>query len=78
MARPVSAARRGSGRRAEAGSASPLHVRRNRASWNREADEYQREHGSQLNRFDRPSWGVWEIPEAKLQVLGDVRNKDVL
>ncbi len=50
----------------------------NRASWNRTADEYQREHASQLNRFDRPAWGVWEIPESKLGILGDVAGKDVL
>lgn len=57
---------------------SPRHILRNRASWNRDADAYQREHASQLNRFDRPSWGVWEIPEAKLDVLGDLKGKDVL
>jgi SAM-dependent methyltransferase len=57
---------------------APRHIRVNRANWNRTADEYQREHASQLNRFDRPSWGVWEIPESKLGVLGDVRRKDVL
>ena len=61
-----------------ASAASPRHVRRNRTSWNREADEYQREHASQLNRFDRPSWGTWGIPEAELEVLGHVRGKDVL
>jgi SAM-dependent methyltransferase len=54
------------------------HVRRNRSSWNREADEDQREHAAQLNRFDRMGWGTWGIPEAKLEVLGDVRGKDVL
>jgi SAM-dependent methyltransferase len=54
------------------------HVRRNRASWNREADEYQREHATQLNRFDRMGWGTWGIPDAKLDVLGEVRGKDVL
>ena len=76
MARPVSPPRRAGSK--AAGTASPRHVRRNRASWNREADDYQREHASQLNRFDRPSWGVWEIPEATLEVLGEVRGKDVL
>jgi SAM-dependent methyltransferase len=57
---------------------SSSHVRRNRASWNREADEYQREHAAQLNRFDRMGWGTWGIPDAGLDVLGDVRGKDVL
>jgi SAM-dependent methyltransferase len=57
---------------------SSSYVRRNRASWNEEADAYQREHASQLNRFDRPGWGVWQIPDARLDVLGDVRDRDVL
>lgn len=57
---------------------SSSHVRRNRASWNKEADEYQREHASQLNRFDRMGWGTWGIPDADLDVLGDVAGKDVL
>ena len=61
-----------------AATASPRHVLRNRASWNREADAYQREHASQLNRFDRPRWGAWGIPESSLNVLGDVAGKDVL
>jgi SAM-dependent methyltransferase len=54
------------------------HVRKNRRDWDRTSDEYQREHARQLNRFDRPSWGVWGIPESRLNVLGDVRGKDVL
>lgn len=24
------------------------------------------------------AWGVWQIPEAELNVLGDVREKDIL
>ena len=67
-----------SGPRAAKAPTQPSYVRRNRASWNREADEYQRDHASQLNRFDRPAWGVWQIPETELRVLGDVAGKDVL
>lgn len=74
----MSPSRRGGMRGAGEATASPRHVRRNRASWNREADDYQREHGSQLNRFDRPRWGTWGIPESSLKVLGDVAGKDVL
>ena len=74
----MSPSRRGGVRSADGATASPRHVRRNRASWNREADDYQREHGSQLNRFDRPRWGTWGIPESSLNVLGDVAGKDVL
>lgn len=65
-------------RRVQTTGRSSSHVRSNRASWDREADEYQREHSTQLNRFDRMGWGIWGIPDAKLDVLGDVRGKDVL
>jgi len=54
------------------------HVRKNRRYWERVSDEYQRLHARQLNRFDRPRWGVWGIPEATLRVLGDVSEMDVL
>lgn len=57
---------------------SPSHTRRNLAYWRREADEYQREHARQLNRFGRPAWGIWSLPEARLRVLGDVADRDVL
>jgi SAM-dependent methyltransferase len=54
------------------------HVRKNRRDWDRTSDEYQRDHARQLNRFDRPKWGTWGIPESSVGVLGDVRGKDVL
>jgi hypothetical protein len=54
---------------------SPRHVRKNRRDWDTGADEYQAEHAKQLNRFGRPVWGVWGIPESTLQVLGDVRGR---
>jgi SAM-dependent methyltransferase len=56
----------------------PRYIARNRASWNREADDYQREHGSQLNRFDKPRWGTFGIPDDSIDVLGDVADRDVL
>lgn len=57
---------------------SRRHVRKNRRYWEGVSEEYQQLHARQLNRFDRPRWGVWGIPETKLRVLGDVRDKDVL
>ncbi|HEX9123728.1 MAG TPA: class I SAM-dependent methyltransferase [Actinomycetota bacterium] len=59
-------------------SPTPTHVRKNRRFWDRYSDEYQREHARQLNRWDRPTWGVWAIPEATLNVLGDVEGADIL
>ena len=53
------------------------HERRNRAFWDADADDYQEVHGEEL--ADSPdAWGVWRLPEAELQVLGDVSGLDVL
>jgi SAM-dependent methyltransferase len=52
------------------------HVVKNRSFWNRSSDAYQRTHGEQLR--NPKAWGVWEIPEAALGILGDVRGKRVL
>jgi SAM-dependent methyltransferase len=57
---------------------SGTHVRKNRKYWDGVADEYQRDHATQLNDWDRPVWGVWAVPEAELRILGDVAGKDVL
>jgi SAM-dependent methyltransferase len=53
------------------------HVARNRSHWNATSADYQRRHGDFL-RADRPAWGIWQIPEEELGVLGDVRERDVL
>jgi SAM-dependent methyltransferase len=49
----------------------------NRAYWDRRSDEYQERHEAFIGRPE-PRWGMWQIPEAELQVLGDVDGKDVL
>jgi ubiquinone/menaquinone biosynthesis C-methylase UbiE len=50
---------------------------RNRAYWDRTAGEYQERHGAFIGQAE-PRWGVWQIPESELDVLGDVAGKDVL
>ncbi len=50
----------------------------NRASWNADSDKYQARHGPQLEAAGGMAWGVWQIPEAELHVLGDVVGRDVL
>ena len=52
------------------------HAARNRADWNARAHRYQAEHGQQIAQG--AAWGVWQIPEEELNVLGDVTDKDVL
>jgi 2-polyprenyl-3-methyl-5-hydroxy-6-metoxy-1,4-benzoquinol methylase len=54
------------------------HAAQNRESWNKDSDVYQEDHGPQLAGPGGPGWGVWQVPEAELQVLGDVRDKDIL
>ena len=53
------------------------HERHNRAFWDADADDYQDAHGEGLAAAPR-AWGAWRIPEADLDVLGDVRGRDVL
>jgi SAM-dependent methyltransferase len=52
-------------------------VARNRAFWDRASDEYQERHREFIGKRD-PRWGMWQIPESELQILGDVVGKDVL
>jgi SAM-dependent methyltransferase len=52
------------------------HERHNRTFWDADADAYQALHAEQLARGK--VWGAWAIPEAELDVLGDVAGLDVL
>jgi SAM-dependent methyltransferase len=50
----------------------------NRQRWDEQSDEYQARHGEQLDKAGGTAWGVWQIPESELRVLGDVNGLDVL
>ena len=52
-------------------------VERNRATWDANSAAYQAEQGKFLS-VDRPAWGVWQVPEDELQILGEVAGRDVL
>lgn len=54
------------------------HALANRENWNADSDTYQRDHGPQLAASGGPAWGVWQIPEAELKLLGEVRGRDIL
>jgi SAM-dependent methyltransferase len=54
------------------------HVVQNRESWNADSDSYQVDHGPQLAESGGLAWGVWQIPEKSLQVLGEVKGLDIL
>ena len=49
----------------------------NRLFWDRQSDEYQERHREFIGRAE-PRWGMWQMAESELQVLGDVAGKDVL
>jgi ubiquinone/menaquinone biosynthesis C-methylase UbiE len=51
--------------------------KRNRGFWNSISKEYQEKHGTELGQKPM-AWGVWRIPESDLNVLGDVKDRDVL
>ena len=49
----------------------------NRERWDALSDEYQDRHREMLGRPE-PRWGMWQIPERELLILGDVSGLDVL
>jgi SAM-dependent methyltransferase len=55
-----------------------VHAARNREAWDAYSDEYQERHGTQLADSGGAAWGVAQIPESELNVLGDVAGLDVL
>ena len=52
-------------------------VERNRAFWDAYSDAYQARHREHIGRAE-PRWGVWQLPERELGILGDVAGKDVV
>jgi SAM-dependent methyltransferase len=54
------------------------HAAENRDSWNADSDTYQSDHGPQLAASGGMAWGVWQIPESELRVLGEVKGLDIL
>jgi SAM-dependent methyltransferase len=54
------------------------HAEHNRRIWDQYSDQYQSEHGQQLADSGGDAWGVWQLPESELSVLGDVAGRDVL
>ena len=50
----------------------------NRAAWDRLSDVYQARNAEFIGRKDEPRWGMWQLPDSELGILGDVAGKDVL
>jgi SAM-dependent methyltransferase len=51
------------------------HEQRNREFWDADADDYQAAHPP---RVDAATWGVWELPESEIGVVGAVAGLAVL
>ncbi len=49
----------------------------NRRAWDRESAEYQRQHSDFLTE-KALAWGIWRVPEERLNLLGDLTGKLVL
>ena len=56
----------------------PEHVDKNKAMWESTSDAYEDMHAEALAGRNALAWGLWRIPEAELNILGDVSNKDIL
>src|SRR5207247_11346995 len=50
---------------------------RSGAAWDRISEESQTRHAEFIGRAE-PRWGMWQLPESELQILGDVSGQDVL
>jgi SAM-dependent methyltransferase len=56
---------------------SSADAQRNRASWDAASDEYQERHREFIGQAE-PRWGLWQLPDSELRIVGDVAGKDVL
>ena len=56
----------------------PGHLGRNRSFWNRTSASYDRRHAPELSGRRALSWGLWRVPESRLQLLAPVRGRRIL
>src|SRR5215471_6802533 len=64
-------------KRAEAGAGAD-EVAANRELWTRANSEYADEHAVRAWAAEDITWGIFNVPEQQLGVLGDVRGLDVV
>jgi SAM-dependent methyltransferase len=57
---------------------SPDYVRRNVARWTQANAEYTDAQAERAWAQEEINWGVWQIPESHLNVLGDVAGLDII
>jgi SAM-dependent methyltransferase len=56
----------------------PDHALRNRAEWTKSNEAYTDAAASAAWAKEEIDWGMWDVPESQLRVLGDVSGKDVV
>lgn len=54
------------------------HLRKNLADWEANSAAYERRCAAVLGGRRAAAWGLWRVPESRLQVLGEVRGLDIL
>ncbi|MGO8948745.1 MAG: class I SAM-dependent methyltransferase [Ktedonobacterales bacterium] len=54
------------------------HALKNRSMWEAQSDGYDSQHADVLSGSLAMAWGLWRIPEAELQILGEVTGRDIL
>jgi ubiquinone/menaquinone biosynthesis C-methylase UbiE len=52
------------------------HARANRDFWDRQADAYQERNAAFITHREF-RWGLWQLPDAELRIVGEVAGKDV-
>jgi ubiquinone/menaquinone biosynthesis C-methylase UbiE len=57
---------------------SSADLEKNVAAWTRTNAEFANDAAARSWAREEISWGVWQVPEAELQVLGDVQGRDVV
>jgi SAM-dependent methyltransferase len=60
------------------GSELPDYVKSNRDHWTKTNAEYTDSRAEHAWNEEQISWGLWNIPESQVDVLPDVRGKDVV
>jgi ubiquinone/menaquinone biosynthesis C-methylase UbiE len=54
------------------------HAAQNQSAWDATSDEYQERNGAFLATKGGLAWGMYQIPESELGILGEIAGKDVL
>jgi len=60
------------------GAGLTAHAAHNQSAWDATSDEYQERNGAFLDASGGLAWGMYQLPEDELRILGDFAGKDIL